>query len=277
MRKHRCLMVCLAMVLAGATAFGISAQVRYATGQNVAPVFEGWEQNPDGTSSMIFGYLNRNYEEEVDIPIGPNNTIDPGGDRGQPTHFYARRQRFVFKVVVPKDWDRERKVIWTLTSRGRTDQAKGWLQPEWELNDEVIAENNGGGVLAPNNEPPSITVSPSQTVTFPNTVTLTASATDDGLPKRTARAGSSNSTSDPNLPTNSGAVRRQVGVQIKWILYRGPAKVRIDPDNSGPEVYGQPATLTSKVSFTAPGTYVLRAIATDGQLSSTNDVTVTVK
>src|SRR5439155_10513152 len=94
MRKHRCLMVCLAIVLAGATAFGISAQVRYATGQNVAPVFEGWEQNPDGTSSMIFGYLNRNYEEEVDIPIGPNNTIDPGGDRGQPTHFYARRQRF---------------------------------------------------------------------------------------------------------------------------------------------------------------------------------------
>ena len=276
MRKHRCLMVCLAMVLAGATAFGISAQVRYATGQNVAPVFEGWEQNPDGTSSMIFGYLNRNYEEEVDIPIGPNNTIDPGGDRGQPTHFYARRQRFVFKVVVPKDWDRERKVIWTLTSRGRTDQAKGWLQPEWELNDEVIAENNGGGVLAPNNEPPSITVSPVQTITLPNTATLTASATDDGLPKRSARPSSSNSTSDPNLPSNS-AVRRQVGVQIKWILYRGPAKVRFEPDTSGPEVYGEPATLTSKVTFSAPGTYILRAIATDGQLFSTNDVTLTVK
>ena len=274
---NRFLMVCLAFVLAGATALGVSVQVRYATGQNVAPVFEGWEPNPDGTYSVVFGYLNRNYEEEVDIPVGPNNTIDPGNDRGQPTHFYPRRQRFVFKVVVPKDWDKERRVVWTLTSRGRTDQAKGWLQPEWELNDEVIAENSGGGVLAPNNEPPSITVSPSQTVTLPNTATLTASATDDGLPKRSTRPGSSNSTSDPNLATNAAAVRRQAGVQIKWILYRGPAKVRFEPESSGPEVYGQPATVTSKVSFSAPGTYLLRAIATDGQLSSTNDVTVIVK
>jgi len=276
MTKHLHWAVCLAFLLAGATVFGVGAQVRFATGQNVAPVFEGWEQNPDGTYSMVFGYLNRNYEEEVDIPVGPGNTIDPGNDRGQPTHFYPRRQRFVFKVVVPKDWDKQRRVVWTLTSHGRTDQAKGWLQPEWELNDEVIAENNGGGVLAPNNEPPSITVSPVQTITLPNTATLTASATDDGLPKRSARPSSSNSTSDPNLPSNS-AVRRQVGVQIKWILYRGPAKVRFEPDTSGPEVYGEPATLTSKVTFSAPGTYILRAIATDGQLFSTNDVTLTVK
>jgi len=276
MTKHLHWAVCLAFLLAGATVFGVGAQVRFASGQNVAPVFEGWEQNPDGTYSMVFGYLNRNYEEEVDIPVGPGNTIDPGNDRGQPTHFYPRRQRFVFKVVVPKDWDKQRRVVWTLTSHGRTDQAKGWLQPEWELNDEVIAENNGGGVLAPNNEPPSITVSPVQTITLPNTATLTASATDDGLPKRSARPSSSNSTSDPNLPSNS-AVRRQVGVQIKWILYRGPAKVRFEPDTSGPEVYGEPATLTSKVTFSAPGTYILRAIATDGQLFSTNDVTLTVK
>src|ERR1700675_3768504 len=97
------------------------AQVQYARGQNVAPVFEGWERNADGTFNMVFGYLNRNYEEEVDIPIGPNNTIDPSGDdRGQPTHFYPRRQRFIFKVMVPKDWDKNRKVAWTLTSHGRT-------------------------------------------------------------------------------------------------------------------------------------------------------------
>ena len=51
------------------------AQVQYARGQDVAPVFEGWERNPDGTFSMVFGYLNRNYEEELDIPVGPGNTI----------------------------------------------------------------------------------------------------------------------------------------------------------------------------------------------------------
>src|SRR5437870_8508578 len=98
-------------------AAGAQAQVQYASGQNVAPAFEGWERNPDGSFNMVFGYLNRNYEEEVDIPIGPNNSVDLGGDdRGQPTHFYPRRQRFIFKVAVPKEWDAKRKVSWTLTS-----------------------------------------------------------------------------------------------------------------------------------------------------------------
>src|SRR5262252_1587021 len=94
------------------------AQVRYATGQNVAPVFEGWERNADGSFNFVFGYMNRNYEEEVDIPIGPNNSFSIGPDRGagapglnidqnQPAHFYARRQQFVFKVRVPKDWGKK--------------------------------------------------------------------------------------------------------------------------------------------------------------------------
>ena len=90
----------LAVALIVVAATSAHAQMRYARGQNVAPAFEGWERNPDGTINMVFGYLNRNYEEEVDIPIGPNNRVDLGGDdRGQPTHFYPRRQRFVFKVA----------------------------------------------------------------------------------------------------------------------------------------------------------------------------------
>src|SRR5881296_3226116 len=192
---------CFLLVLAAVT-FG--GQIRFATGQDVAPVFEGWEQNPDGTYSMVFGYLNRNYEEEVDIPIGPNNAIEPSGDRGQPTHFYPRRQRFVFKVVVPKDWDKQQRLVWTLTSRGRTEQAKAWLQPEWELNDEVISENNGGGVLAAGNEPPSITGNPAQTITLPDTATLTVTAKDDGLPKpnprRTTAAANPDSNPDAEPP-----------------------------------------------------------------------------
>src|SRR6266404_5429609 len=137
---------CFLLVLAAVT---LGGQIRFATGQDVAPVFEGWEQNPDGTYNLVFGYLNRNYEEEVDIPLGSDNSItvraEVFGDKGQPTHFYPRRQRFLFRVVVPADWDKKQKVIWTLTSRGRTDQAKGWLQPEWELSDAVLVENLGGG------------------------------------------------------------------------------------------------------------------------------------
>src|ERR1700674_3313792 len=80
-------------------------QIRYASGQNVAPVFEGWERNPDGSFNMVFGYMNRNYEEEVEIPIGAENKLQPGeADQNQPTHFYPRRQEFVFKVKVPADW-----------------------------------------------------------------------------------------------------------------------------------------------------------------------------
>jgi hypothetical protein len=246
----------------------VSGQVRYATGQNVAPEFEGWEHNPDGTYNMVFGYLNRNYEEELDIPVGPENNVTPGGDRGQPEHFYPRRQRFLFKVVVPADWDKTQKVVWTLTSHGRTDRASGWLQPEWELSEDVIIENMGGGVPDPGNKAPSLTTGPDQTITLPNTATLTASATDDGLPKPYRRA--------PSNPDRDAAPRRPRGVQITWIHYRGPGKVTFDPASSE-VIYGQPVELASKVGFSAPGTYVLRASAFDGQLYTTRDVTVSVK
>ena len=249
----------------------VSGQVQYATGQDVAPVFEGWERNPDGTYNMVFGYLNRNYEEEADIPIGGENTISMGGetygDRGQPTHFYQRRQRFIFRVVVPKDWGKDQRVVWTLTSRGRTNKANGWLQPEWELSEDVIVENMGGGVADPNNKAPALTISPAQTVGLTEKVTLLASATDDGLPIPRKRAASN--------PDRDSQARRPAGVQIKWIQYRGPGKVTFDRDAS-PVVHGEPVSVSSKVSFSAPGTYVIRAIANDGQLFTTRDVTVTV-
>src|SRR5450631_3631952 len=159
---------CATLLLVSGMGTGLNAQVQYARGQNVAPVYEGWERNPDGSFSMVFGYLNRNYEEEVDIPLGSENSITVGsevfGDKGQPTHFYPRRQRFLFRVVVPADWDKKQKVIWSLTSRGRTDQAKGWLQPEWELSPDVMVENMGGGVPDPNNKAPVVTVNAAQTV-----------------------------------------------------------------------------------------------------------------
>src|SRR5688572_28399290 len=86
-------------------------------GQNVAPVYEGWEKNADGTFTMYFGYMNRNYEEIVEVPVGPNNSFEPDGpDRGQPTHFYPRRQMLIFSVNVPADWGEKKDLVWTLTS-----------------------------------------------------------------------------------------------------------------------------------------------------------------
>ena len=85
-------------------ASGQLVQVRHSSGQGVAPVYEGYDVNPDGSYNMWFGYMNRNYEEELDIPIGPNNHFEPADDRGQPAHFVVRRHKDVFKVVVPKDF-----------------------------------------------------------------------------------------------------------------------------------------------------------------------------
>ncbi len=275
--RHAMWALALALIVMAPTS--ARTQMRYARGQNVAPAFEGWERNPDGTFNMVFGYLNRNYEEQVDIPIGPNNSVDLGGDdRGQPTHFYPRRQRFVFKVAVPKDWDKNRKVAWTLTSHGRTDVAKGWLQPEWELNQGVYSENNGGGVLEEGNQAPFVEGSRAQTVTLPSPLTLKVSAIDDGLPKpprRTPNAAIATAAAAPANPDPNNRRRSTQGLRIRWIQYRGPGKVTFDPDNA-PAVYGKPVDLTTKVSFSAPGTYLLRAIASDGQLESIHEVTVTV-
>src|SRR5437773_4034580 len=82
-------------------------QARHWTGQGVAPVYEGFDINADGSYNLWFGYMNRNYEEALDVPIGPDNSFAPGDrgagapgmnmDRGQPTHFVPRRHKDVFK------------------------------------------------------------------------------------------------------------------------------------------------------------------------------------
>jgi len=271
----------VALIVLTASGGGFAQVVRHDNGQDVAPAFEGWERNADGSYNFVFGYLNRNYEEQVDIPIGPENMFDSGApDRGQPTHFYARRQRFIFRVQVPKEWEKTRKLTWTLMFRGHTNLAKGWLQPEWELNPDVISENNGGGVLEAGNKPPTIGGSTTESVALPNALTLTTTANDDGLPKprprRTpspdaAAAAAAAAAANPDTP-----VRQNEGLRIRWIHYRGPGKVTFEPERSTP-TFTYPATQTTSVRFSAPGTYVIRAFAGDGQLETSRDVTVTVK
>jgi hypothetical protein len=257
------LMVC-------AAAAGLSVQIKYTRGQDVSPTFDGWKANPDGTYTLYFGYFNRNSEEEVDIPVGPDNYFDGDKiDQGQPTHFYPSPRWWVFGVVLPKDWPKDKRVIWTLNSRGRTNQTKAWLQPEWEVDQGIISKNSprdsmlmttGIGDIDFENVAPSMTGSPDQTIKLGNTLTLTATATDDGRPKPLSDARS-----------------QQQGVRIRWIVYRGSGKVRFDPDIMSERVYGKPATLQTKVNFSAPGNYRLRAIASDGQITSTHDVDVSVE
>ena len=86
---------------------GVDAQgLTYSKGQTISPAYEGWERNADGSYNLVFGYLNRNWEEELDIPLGPANQLLPGtADRGQPTHFLPRRNRNTFSIRVPADFE----------------------------------------------------------------------------------------------------------------------------------------------------------------------------
>ena len=61
----------LAVVLAGSPV--VTAQIATPHGQNIAPAFEGWQENEDGSFNLLFGYFNRNWAEELHIPIGPDN------------------------------------------------------------------------------------------------------------------------------------------------------------------------------------------------------------
>jgi hypothetical protein len=89
-------------------------------GASITPAYEGWYQNADGSYSMLIGYYNRNAKQTLDIPVGPNNRIEPGDpDQGQPTHFETGRQWGVFVLRVPKDFG-AKSLTWTIVANGET-------------------------------------------------------------------------------------------------------------------------------------------------------------
>lgn len=210
-------LLCLALVARpGAQSVEYTNNFRYNNGQGVQPVFEGWSHAPDGSINMHFGYLNRNYVEMPYIPVGPNNIIEPGGpDRGQPTFFYPRTNRNLFTVNVPKGWPANREVIWTVTVNGKTERAFGWLKTEWEI-DPAGGAGGGGGSTSPErlaNKPPTVTVDPVANVKLPGTATLTATISDDGLPKpRPAGARRGSVVGQETPPTLQGGVQAPVNV-----------------------------------------------------------------
>ena len=121
-------------------------------GEAVYPAFEGWGPTKDGTPVLLLGYFNRNKEQIVDIPIGPDNRIEPGGpDFGQPTHFRTGRQYGVFAIPMPKDFGNKR-LTWTLVANGQTATVSFWANPPYWID---FYRN-----LANGNEPPRIKFEP---------------------------------------------------------------------------------------------------------------------
>src|SRR5712692_2103645 len=151
--------------------------IKFASGRNIAPYLEGWIKNPDETFDFVFGYFNRNTEEELVIPPGPDNSVMPGGpDRGQPTYFLPRRQLRIFRVRVPKDWAVDKTLIWSITANGKTEKVVARLLPAEEINEHMLASGGTNtmqfGELDAN-EPPAITLAPVTSPTAAAPLTLT--------------------------------------------------------------------------------------------------------
>src|SRR5207248_6328090 len=209
--------VLAALVVAGAASFPAAQSLSYTRGQNVAPAYEGWEQAPDGTKYFVFGYMNRNWEEEIDIPVGADNGFSPGdADQGQPTHFLPRRNRFIFKVKVPAAFKEKDELIWSLTSHGKTEKAYASLRPDYILDDVVKASETGAlgaGTSSPEvraNKPPEVQIDGDRrrTARVGQPLSLIAIVTDDGVPKRRGQGGVVGSRSSPSQEastTESGA------------------------------------------------------------------------
>lgn len=227
------------------------------SGQGVTPAYEGWFPNADGSFSILFGYFNRNQKQELDIPIGPDNRIEPGGpDQGQPTHFLTRRRWGMFTITVPKDFG-AKKLTWTLVANGKTTQVPAGLDPLWELNPFKDATGNtppfigfaqaGPFVNGPRGQARAVSA------TMAGPVSLDVWVADDASV----------------IP---GATRpRTPAVTLTWTKFRGPGVVTFAKDR--PEI--EPAQVqgaenpvfsgksSTTASFSEPGDYVLNVTAND--------------
>ncbi|MCY4658791.1 MAG: hypothetical protein OXF93_03130 [Acidobacteria bacterium] len=223
--------------------------IRHDRGQSVSPVYEGWYPLPDGAIAASFGYFNRNWVEEVRVPVGPDNRIQPGAaDQGQPTHFLPRRHIGVFVITIPAGTEGD--VTWTLTSRGETLEIPVNLDPEY-----LIEPFRAAAGPSPGNTPPVLRFEPEgagvqgpagmvseRTATVGSPLVLDIRVTDDGL----------------------GSGRGEPELAVAWRPFRGPGTVTFGEES--PVVADGRASTTA--TFAAPGDYVLLVVATDGSRQS---------
>jgi len=230
----------------------------HTAGQSVTPAYEGWFKNPNGGFSLLFGYFNRNLKEELDIPVGPNNNIEPGGpDQGQPTHFLPQRQWGLFTVTVPENFGTD-KLVWTLVVNGQTTSIPAHLDARWAISTifdvgvgntpPLISFEEGG----PTAQGP-LGISTAVETTLRNAVTLNVWAADDA---KTFQGGKPLETPP---------------VVITWSKYRGPGAVKFANNKPSvekaegkwktPQAFSGKATTTA--TFSEPGEYVLYVVAND--------------
>jgi hypothetical protein len=232
----------------GQGASGLPIEPVKESGQSVTGAFEGWYQNSDGSYTLLVGYFNRNAKQTLDIPVGPNNRIEPGGpDVGQPTFFLPRRQWGVFTIVVPKDFGKN-KLTWTIVANGQTTTVPMHLDPLWIIapfKDVALGntppqlrfDSKGQSLTGP---PKGIAATYSAAVASP--LTLNVWTSDDGIRAPEAR-------------------RPARLMTVTWSKFRGPGEVTFG--DATPDVDEKTGQSTTTASFSAPGDYLLRVQVND--------------
>ena len=231
-------------------------------GASVTGAFEGWFPTPDGGRAFLVGYFNRNTGQPLDIPIGPDNRIEPGGpDLGQPTHFLPGRQHGMFVVAVPGNFGPEQRLTWTLVSNGQTTSIPLRLHPDYLVSPftEAAVKNTPPVLRFAQNGPP---------IQGPTAI----------IEKAAARTASSSApwpltvwaADDAKYTTGTSAPPRSTAppVVLTWSKYRGPGEVTFDPAKpeieklqSGDAAFNGKAT--TSVRFGQPGDYLLHVTAND--------------
>ena len=221
-------------------------------GQGVYPVYEGWYKNADGSFTFLVGYFNRNTKEAIDVPVGPNNRVEPGGpDLGQPTHFEPRRGWGAFTIKVPADFG-TKKLVWTINVNGLNASVPMHLDPNWFVEPfEDAASLNRPRALRfdPSGRPflgPPAGISAELTTTVGEPLGLTLYATDV---KPTTNLG-------PRARSNA-----RERLDITWTKFRGPGNVVFA--DATPEVTKPDGRTITTAVFDRPGEYILRAEAND--------------
>ena len=230
-------------------------------GSSVTPAFEGWYKTKDGGLAVLVGYFNRNSKQEFDIPVGPNNRIEPGGpDMGQPTHFQGGRQWGVFSIKLPKDFG-EKKLTWTIVANGFSNTITLHTKSDYILEPfEDPANKNQPPALKfePNGalfSGPPIGIAATLAAVAGEPLTLTTWATDEP-PKLNATTGFG------GAPAPGRGNTGPTAPGLKWSMFRGPGTVTFEPFNpkADREKGGENS---AKATFSAPGDYILRLQAND--------------
>jgi hypothetical protein len=255
----------VASCLAGGAVYGQQELVMEPlkdSGLNVYPAFEGWYQNTDGSYTLLVGYYNRNKKQILDVPIGPQNRIEPGGpDQGQPTHFLIGRGWGTTAIRVPKDFG-DKKLTWTLTTNGKTVTIPFGLTKGYQIEPFLDAamgntpptikfEGNAAGVTGP---PPALSQAFAVSGAVGEAIPLSVIITDDGHEETPTGGGAAAGGG------GGGGFQRPPRLSVTMSKFRGPGDVKFD--NARPSV-GKDGKATSNATFSLPGEYFIRVEGND--------------